>query len=402
MAVSVTLSGCTSFDNFKHAFIEKNSEANEDIVYIGVFEPKTGSMSDKGVAEIKGIELANSIYSNVKGANIELVYVDTQSDVSAAKTAIENLIELNPIAIIGSAGEANSMIASEYVENAKIPTITPSSINPLITENNPYYFRACVTEAQKGKGMAEYAYEGLESDKIGVIAVKNNSSSDALIDGFREKMAELDEKDEAIVLNTRFTIEETDFSKVSNKIITSGAETIFMPVGVEKADAIFTEIEKSGLTHVTFLGDVEWNTDAFVKMMEKHPHIKVAFPSDTVVLKDSTTKGAVTAETQRFLVEYAKKYGTADIPTENAVLGYDSYLLIVNALNNATELTPKAVRDALAATDNIRCATGVFTYDEDGSPVRTVNISTIHDGQIVSEYVTAQTSEAGQMKKIDK
>lgn len=404
IATSMILSGCSSFDNFRHTFIDDNSEKNEDTIYIGVYEPKTGNKSEQGLNEIKGIELANSVYSNVKGADIKLVYVDTQSDTAASKTAIKNLIELNPIAIIGSAGEASSMIASQYIEEAKIPTITPSSINPLITEGNPYYFRACMTEAQKGKGMANYAYDGLKSREIGIVSVKNDSSADALVDGFREEIKALSREDEEspVVLNTRIPIDETDYSKVVNKIAESEAEVVFMPVGIEKADAIFTEIENAGMTNVTFLGNQSWNSDDFVKVMDKHPSIEVAFPSDTVVLKDSTTKGTVTAETQRFLVEYAKKYGVVDVPTENAVLGYDAYLILINAINNAEELTPISVRAALADTAGLRCATGVFTFDGSGSPVRTVNISTVDDGQIVSVYVTSQTSEAGQMKKIDK
>lgn len=403
MAFSVCMSGCTSFDNFKHTFIDGNSEANEDVIYVGVLEPRTGSQSSQGNDEIKGIELANSVYSNVKGAKIQLVYMDTQSDTAAATTAIQNLLELNPIAVIGSAGEASSMIASEYIEQANVPMITPSSINPLITEGNRYVFRACMTEAQKGKGMADYAYVGLESRAIGIVAVKNDSAADAVIEGFREEIKNYQEDDEsAIVLNTRMPIDEVDYGNVVSKILESRADVIYMPIGIEKADTMFTEIEKAGLTRITFLGDKSWNSDDFVKIMEKHPDIRVAFPSDTVVLKDSTTKGTITAETQRFLVEYTRKYGDLDVPTENAVLGYDSYLILINAINNAEELTPQSVRTAIAETKDLRCATGVFNFDSDGSPVRTVNISTIDDGQIVTAYVTSQTSEAGQMKKIDR
>ena len=60
---------------------------------------------------------------------------------------------MKPVAIIGSAGEATSLAASEIIEEAKVPTITPSATNPLITQGNHYYFRASITESQMGQGL---------------------------------------------------------------------------------------------------------------------------------------------------------------------------------------------------------------------------------------------------------
>ena len=141
------LSGCTSYDNFRRTFIDKETE-DSNVIYVGVFEPESGQYKNVGKEEIKGIQLAHSMYSNVKGVRVELVRIDTESDTNTAKAAIESLIKLNPVAIIGSAEEANSMIAAEEARKAKIPMITPSASNPLITENNPYAFRACITYDQ--------------------------------------------------------------------------------------------------------------------------------------------------------------------------------------------------------------------------------------------------------------
>ena len=55
---------------------------------------------------------------------------------------------MNPAAIIGSAGNATTLIASTYVGDAKIPAITPSATNPLIAQNNGYYFIADTTASQ--------------------------------------------------------------------------------------------------------------------------------------------------------------------------------------------------------------------------------------------------------------
>ena len=85
------LSGCTSYDNFRRTFIDKETE-DSNVIYVGVFEPESGQYKKVGKEEIKGIQLAHSMYSNVKGVRVELVRIDTESDTNTAKAAIQSLI----------------------------------------------------------------------------------------------------------------------------------------------------------------------------------------------------------------------------------------------------------------------------------------------------------------------
>lgn len=402
VTAALSLTGCSTFDSFKHTFIDENTKSSDDVIYIGTYEPQSGELKQEGNDELKGIELAHDIYSNVKGADVQLVSVDTQSDTDSSKTAIKDLIKMNPTVIIGSAGEASSIIAGAYIMDAKIPTITPSATNPMITDKNKYYFRACITDSQMGAGLAEYAYSELQSTKIGIITIKNDSTVAAVADGFKERLNTLATKASPIVMEKSIAVDDKNMNKLVKKIKKSDANVIFLPVGAEKADSIFKKVEQAGLTNITFLGTKDWNGDEFAVMMKKHPDIKVAFPSDTVVQANSSTTTSVTAETQKFLIEYANKYGEDDVPSEHAVQGYDAYLLAINAINNAKSLNRDDVRDALASIKDLRCATGVFTFDNNGNPVRSVNISTVKNGKILSAYVTSSKLKAGTVKKIEK
>ncbi len=394
------MTGCSTWENFKHTYIEKSS--NSDTIYIGVFEPQSGKYADMGLDEIKGIELANSIYNNVNGMDIEIIKVDTQSNPKSAKSAIQTLVEMEPIAIIGSASEAESLVASPIIQEAQIPTITPSAVNPLITQESGYYFRASTTNDQMGAGLAEYAYANLGSRQIALFDVRNDSAISSYIDGFEDSLRELAGDTSAIVLSDSITVSDNKWKPILKSIKNSGANVVFMPIGVENTDAFFTAVEKQNMTNITFLGPKSWGTDDFAEIASKHPNIKIAFPYDTVVSKNKSTKNTVTAETQRFLIEYAEKYGENDTPSEYAALGYDSYLLVVNAINNANSFKGKEVRDALANLSGMQCATGVFQFDSMGNTVRSVNIATVKDGLIVSAYVTKGTSEAKQIEEIDK
>lgn len=396
------LAGCTTFDSFRHAFLEESSEDSMPVITIGVFEPQTGSNSTYGKDEIKGIELANSIYSNVDGYKIVLSKVDTQSKVSAATTAIQGLIEMNPVAIIGSAGEATSLAACDYIQKAHIPTITPSATNPLITQSSSYYFRACITESQMGEGLAEYAYRELKSRRIGVISIKNDSNTASIIDGFGDKIKSMaGKKKRAIKLTTEISPTEEEMKTALDELRKSRCDVCFVSLGTEAMDMFFTFAEEKGMTGITYLGTRNWGNYDFVQMMKKHKDIKVVFPYASVMTGTDSGSDNLTEEAERFQIEYQNRYGNEDIPSDYAALGYDAYLLVVNAIHNAKSTEGKAIRSAMLDLKDLKGVTGVFSFDEMGNVVRTVNLSTIKDDTVISEYVTKSEAEAKALEDIE-
>lgn len=401
VAMMVTVSGCSTFNNFKKIFIDKDADIEDPVITIGVLEPITGRDAESGNQEIKGIELANSIYNNVNGYKVKLLKVDTQSSVSASETAVQSLIEAKPVAIIGSAGEATSLVASEYIEKAGIPTITPSAMNPLITENSSYYFRACLTGSQIGAGVAEYAYEELGSNKIAVIQRKNDTTATAAVEGFEDKIKQLaGKKIAAICANEEINDTDEGLEKAFKTIKKENANVCYTPLSTGTMDKLFTMVEKNNMTNVVFLGTRDWGKDDFVKMMKKHPNIKIVFPYVSVLSSQNEATDRLTEETIKFQIEYANKYGNEDIPTDHAALGYDAYLLLINAIHNAGSIEGKDVRNALYAFDSIKCVTGEFTFDNRGNIIKPVNLSTLKNGKIVSEYITKKAEKASDIEKL--
>lgn len=395
----LVLAGCATFDSFRQTFITPQQSETEPSITIGVIEPQTGRYAAKGRDEIKGIELANSIYNNVDGYKVNLVRVDTQSTVAGTETAIQALIEMKPVAIIGSAGEASSLTIGDYVDDAGIPAITPSGTNPLITQNCEYYFRACLTEYQMGEGLAEYAVSEIGSKRLGVVSIKNDTGISALLDGFDYRVGELaGKRSRAVLLTEELTPTEDEMKDVLNKIRSNSIEVCFVSLGTEDMDRFFTMAEDMGLENVTFLGTKSWGDAAFISMMKKHSGIKAVFPYESVLTKNDDTSDTYTEEAQRFQIEYANRYGADDVPTDNAALAYDSYLLIINAFHNAKSTNGADIRAAMLGFDGLKCATGLFTFDINGNVQRAVTLSTLKDGKPVTEYVTKIESRAKELE----
>ena len=400
----LALCGCTTYNSFKQTYITKPDPEKQAVptITIGVIEPQTGRYREKGTAELKGIELANSIYNSVDGYRVELVKVDTQSSVSATNTAIQALLEMKPVAVIGAAGDASSLAISDYVDEAKVPAITPSATNPLITQSSQYYFRACMTDSQMGEGLAEYACRKLGADSIAVITIKNDTSTSALLDGFYDKIKEIrGKRDRTVTVRTEIQPNEDEMKAALKQIRSSGAEACFVSMGSAEMDTFFTLAEKMKMTDVTFLGTRNWGDPEFVSMMGRHKGIKVVFPYESVLTKSDDTSDTATEEAQRFQIEYANRYGVDDVPTDNAALGYDSYLLVINAIHNSKSLKGSDIRAGLRGLKDLKCATGVFSFDNTGNVVRAVTLSTIKGGKPVTEYVTKSETEARMLEDIE-
>ena len=395
------MSGCSTFDSFKQTFINKPQSETDPSITIGVIEPQSGRYADRGKDEIKGIELANSIYNNVDGYKVNLVKVDTQSTVGGTETAIQALLEMDPVAIIGAAGEASSLTIGDYVDEARIPAITPSATNPLITQGADFYFRACLTESQMGGGLAEYAAEQLGSRKIAVVSVKNDTSTSAMLDGFDDRIREIaGKRSRAVVASAEITPSEEEMKAALREVRSSGADVCFVGMGTEEMNTFFTLAEEMGLGGITYLGTRSWGDQSFISMMSGHEGIKIVFPYESVLTKSDETSDTYTEEAQRFQIEYANRYGAEDTPTDNAALGYDSYLVLINAFHNAKSTEGDDIRAALMDMDGLKCATGLFTFDSTGNVVRAVTLSTIKDGKPVTEYVTKQETEAKELEDV--
>lgn len=393
------MTACTTYDNFKKAIIEKGGTDEKTTITIGVFEPLTGDRKEIGREQVKGIELANSIYNSVKGYKIELMVVDTKTDVNTSVTAIRNIIDAKPVAIIGSAGESTSLSASEYINKAKIPCITPSATNPLITKKGGYYFRASITESQMGAGLADYAVEKNKAKNIGIISASGDTETDVILKNFTKKIDKIkDEEDKISIYDNRISVDDKEVQKAFSKIIKGNVDVCFAALGTEGMDKLFSLAEKKHKTNIVFLGNQSCGNEEFIEMMKNHPDIKIVFPYNSIIHAGRESNQKVTQETDIFRTEYEKRYGSEEIPSSDAALGFDSYLIMINAINHSRDLTGSNIKEALYQTESISGSTGVFSFDEQGNVLRPVNLATIRGSSVVSEYVTKNVEKSENIK----
>lgn len=390
---AVSLSGCTTFDNFRKAFLNKNPN-NDAQITIGIYEPVTGEDKEAGAAEIKGIELANKLYPEVAGAKVELVYADNKSDLYAADTAMTDLMKKNPTAVLGSYSNIYSLIAGEYLKKAETPGIAITNTNPLITKNNPYYFRVSLVDTYQATAMARYVVENLQQTQSGVLLPANDEHALAMASNFENYMKEA-AGENAIGVYREYEAGSGDYSDQLEAVKVSGVSTVYVCGDQEDAAGILEQANRMGITNVTFLGDSTWSEEKFINKIYKFVNGNIAF--STLY----TDEELVTDTSKQFLEAYKDEYGSAE-PEAAAALGFDAYLILINAIERAgVGCTGEELRNALLDTVDFQGASGIITFDNNGDPEKSVVINTLRQKNISSlctiapvEAVIAPTEQA--------
>ncbi len=376
------LSGCATFDNFKAAFIDK-PENNKAQVRIGVYEPTSGADKASGKLEIEGIELAHEMYPTVNGKFVELVYADNASDIHAAETAIKELILQKPSVILGSYGSVYSMVAGDYIEEAKIPTIAITNTNPLVTSNNDYYFRVCYVDSNQGDLLARYVLEEKKETTAGVLLPADDDAAMAMVTAFTSRIkAETDDED-AIILYEEYKSGAEDFTKQLKAVKKSGVKSVLLPGDEADAANIIKQADSMGLD-VVFLGDKDWADDSFKSLTDGK-----ATEENTAFVNFYSAEDTSNAEAETFLKAYHKKYGSDSVPEDSVALGYDAYIIALKAIDDADDdATGKEIRKELAKQSGFQGASGTITFNTTGDPIKTAYISTWKNGTKIETLYT--------------
>ena len=352
----------------------EETASDSDTIKIGVFEPLTGNYAAGGEIEVEGIKLANQLYPEVLGKKVELVIVDNKSDKAEAASAVARLIEKEKVcAIIGSYSSSLSIPAGDMVKESEVPCVAPSATNPLVTQGNDYYFRVCFIDPFQGKVMARYAYNQ-GAKKAAIIQEVSNDYAVGLASFFKEEFIKLTGDKNSVVDVLNYQTGDNDFSAQLTNIKGKNPDVVFAPGNFTESALIVKQGKQLGIT-APFLGGDTWEIDEFLKVGGAEVE-GVAF---STFFDPSVT---FTPESTKFLDAFKKAYPDKEAAAATA-LGYDSYIVILNAIERANSADPKAIRDALAETKDFDGAAGVITLDANGDAIKDAVIKTVKDGKFV-------------------
>lgn len=356
--------------------------ADQNVVKVGVFLPLTGDNAAGGELELRGIKLANQLHPEVLGKKVELVVADNKSDKAEAASVAARLIEKDKVSVlVGSYGSSLSMAAGNIVKENKVPAVGTSCTNPQVTANNDYYFRACFIDPFQGKVMAEYAHQN-GFKKVAIVQEVSNDYSVGLAKFFREEFVKLTGDENSIVDVANYQTGDKDFTAILTNIKALNPDAVFAPGNFTESALLVKQARQLGID-AQFMGGDTWETQEFIDVGGKDVEgvaLSTAFDREK----------ASTEEAKKFLDAYTKEYNGE--PSALTAMAYDAYLIAVSGIEKAGTATDTVkIRDAIAATKDLECVTGMTTLDENGDPIKGVVIKTVKDGKFTfKDYVEAK------------
>ena len=373
--IMASMAGCTTFDNFKAAFIDKPQDKKATI-QIGIYEPMSGADKNNAADEIAGIKLAYEQYPTVNGKLVELVEADNASDIYAAETAIRELLLKDPTVIIGSYGSVYSLVAGDYVQEAKVPAIAVTNSNPLVTKNNDYYFRICYVDANQGDLLARYLLEEKDEETAGVLIPENDDAALAVATSFTDRMKAETDNDDAIEVYESYVPGSDDFTEQLEIIRKAGVSNVLLAGDINDSFRIAEQAQKIGVD-TTFLGSTDWTAEEFKDLAGDVETIE-----NVEFISFFGAEEADNKEAEIFMKAYKEKYGSST-PSDAVALGYDAYVIAINAIDKASDdATPEEVRKVLAGQAKFEGASGLITFNGMGDPIKPAYISVWRNGEI--------------------
>jgi branched-chain amino acid transport system substrate-binding protein len=354
-----------------------------NVIKIGVFEPMTGANAAGGAMEVEGIRLANELNPSItvggKTYKVELVVADNKSDKVEAANAVQRLIDRDKVTLLlGSWGSSLAMAGGEVAKEAKIPVIGLSCTNPLVTAGNDYYFRVCFTDPFQGTVMANYAYNDVGARSAVIVREVSNDYSVGLAKFFSDTFKQRTGDSGSILGTVDYNTGDQDFSAQLTAISSLKPDVIFAPGNYTESALIMKQARELGIT-IPVLGGDTWETPEFIDVGKER--VEGAVFSTFFAAEHAANRAAET-----FLKEYRARYNNKD-PAAVTVLGYDGYLLALDAIKRAGSVEAGKIREALAKTAGFVGAAGTVTLDANGDATKSAFIKTVQNGKFVFKTI---------------
>ncbi len=349
------------------------SEAEGDFVgtiTLGMIGPMTGSLAVYGTHVSNGVLMAIDEINAAGGVmlsdgayELAVSSKDDQGDSTECLNAMNALIADGIELVIGSATSGCTSSITSVANSEGVVLITPSGTADALTTEMDYVFRACFKDSFQGELAAQYAAdEGYT--KVGIVYCSADTYSAGLRDSFSAACETLGI--EVVAEESVATMTEVDYTNQFNKMVSAGAELVFVPFYYDVTGPyLVPQARSAGFDGVLLGADGVDNTETTIS-----EGTDLSVYNDFLFVNHYSTELATSDVSVSFVENYEATYG--DTPNNFDALGYDCVLILAQAMESCGACDAESVQAALADTSvTYEVATGTFSFDETGTPIKT-------------------------------
>ena len=319
---ALVMTACLVLSLFAGCGASGASDADPNVIKIGMSGPLTGGAAVYGTAVEAGMKIAvaeiNAAAEANGGLKIEFKAQDDEHDNEKALNAYNSLKDWGMQIFAGAVTTGPCLqIAPETVAD-QIFMMTPSGSSDKIALTGNNIFQMCFTDPNQGASAAELVHNLNLGTTIGIIYDNSDDYSKGLMQGFKEKAAEYGMN---IAVETSFTADnKNDLSTQVTQCKDAGCDFVFLPFYAQEAAQVLTYANKIGYAP-TFFGcdgmDGILTIDGFDPALAEGLMMMTPFNADD-------------AASASFVEQY-KAMMNGEVPNQFAADGYDVIYAIYNA-----------------------------------------------------------------------
>lgn len=337
---------------------------------VGVNLELSGKNAYFGNEVMKGIDLALEEINNAGGINNNLIVLhwkDNQSSIDLSKSCAEELITQDKVAaIIGPISSLSTIKAAEATEWLHVPQITPVGSNPRVTKDSnggirQYTFTTNFLDPDQGAVMAKFAINHLNARRVVVLFDSTSQYSTSLNTTFTSSFMNSGGE---VLANLNYQQNQSDFMNLLLQIKSYNPDALYLPGFYQEAGPIIAQIRRLGIS-IPILGGDGFDSPRIVSYAGynslNNTYITHSYISDN---NDPLIK--------QFQSAFMRKYG--EVPNAFSVLGYDTLMLLYDAMKRSRSFDSESIKNALESTRNARELTGPISIRPDHTTEKSIFI----------------------------
>ena len=314
-----------------------------DSVKVGVLLPLTGEQAKFGEIEKRSFEMAAeeiNAKGGVNGKKIELLFEDDTGKPDVGRSATEKLISQEKVPIITGGYSSSVTAASTAVaQQFKVPFLVSTGSADKITESGyDYVFRINPPASEYPAAVVTFLEEVVKP-KTAVILFENSLFGQSSSKSFEEDCEKLGIK---VLTKEGYNKGAIDFKPLLTKVKAMNPDLVYMVSYVMDAALMMRQAKELDFNPKLFIGGGAGFT---LPEFQKNAGDAAEYVySATLWVETVPYPGAMD-----YYKKYQKKF--KEDTEYHGAEAYASMYVVADALKRAKSITPKDVRNALAATD---------------------------------------------------
>lgn len=327
--------------------------AAQDVIRIGVAQVFEGPSGYYGDAAHKGMQVAADMINEkggLFGRKLTFVTEETQGKPATGTAAVRKLAQQEGIlAILGPTRTVVAIAAAPLANELKIPMIAQNSGGKWPQPAGAWVFKLAMPAYEQGPLMKFVA----EKYKPKTMSIVYDLDDEAAVSAFDDIKIQAQQHGIRIVATEAHRGSDVDMAPQITRIKAANPDIFYYASKAETGALVIRTARERSIT----VPIVAWPAPGGIEKIAKEA-------ANGVITQSALDPDSTDPVTKDFVARYRKKFGTDAKIDQYHGYGFDAVLFLADAIQRAGPgVNRQSLRDALAATKNLRGATGTLSWN---------------------------------------